>query len=210
MTNIVRGLISTTGAAVVALAGAFLLASTATAGGDVNKQFKADDGTTVVLKAKHGDIQGASILVTNPDGSTASLDIEYYGDGGAVRLTSGMIGTQPMTPAMLKDMGYVLTNAGIPNVVMSNSSNNTPPVPDASPGKETKGRTSQWEKLGGMPEAEKDFNNLNPTGVKNYPNGVKVGTLADGSTVIVRPNSSDGRPTLEIQNGKKKTKVRYD
>jgi hypothetical protein len=150
---------------------------------------------------------GGSLL--NPDGTTVSLDIEYHGDGGAVRLTSGTIGTLPMTPSQLKDMGYVLTNAGVPSVVISASSNNSPPVPGASPGKETKGRTSQWEKPGGMPEAEKDFNDLNPSDVKNYPNGVKVGTLGDGSSVIVRPQSTDGRPTLEIQNGKKKTKVRY-
>lgn len=123
LTGVVRGMISATGVTIAALAGAFLLASTTAAGGDINKQFKADDGTSVVLKAKHGDIQGATILVTYPDGTTASLDIEYYGEGGAVRLTSGTIGTLPLTPSQLKDMGYVLTNAGLPNVVMSSNGN---------------------------------------------------------------------------------------
>ena len=123
LTGVVRGMISATGVTIAALAGAFLLASTTAAGGDINKLFKADDGTSVVLKAKHGDIQGATILVTYPDGTTASLDIEYYGEGGAVRLTSGTIGTLPLTPSQLKDMGYVLTNAGLPNVVMSSNGN---------------------------------------------------------------------------------------
>jgi len=41
-------------------------------------------------------------------------------------------------------------------------------------------------------------------------NGGRVGTTTDGRTVVVREGSSDGRPTLEIQDGKSKTKFRYD
>jgi filamentous hemagglutinin len=209
LTGVVKGVIGATGTTVAALAGAFLLASTTAAGTDINQKFTAGDGSTVLVTGR-GDQPFRQILVTYPDGTTANLTIETYDDGGAVRLTSGTIGTLPMTPSQLKDMGYALTNAGVPSVVMSTSSNNAPPVTGASPGKETKGRTTQWEKQGGTPEAEKDFNELNPSDVKNYPNGVKVGTLTDGSTVIVRPQSTDGRPTLEIQRGKYKTKVRYD
>ncbi|MCX7513169.1 RHS repeat domain-containing protein [Frateuria hangzhouensis] len=83
------------------------------------------------------------------------------------------------------------------------------PVPGAMPGKSTKGRTTQWEKPGGMAEAEKDFRDKNPSGVRELPGGGTVGTLPDGRTIIVRPTSTDGRPTLEIQSGKNKTKVRY-
>lgn len=83
------------------------------------------------------------------------------------------------------------------------------PVPGATPGRETKGRTTQWEKPGGMPEADRDFDNLRPSDVRDLPNGGRVGQLPDGRTIIVRPDSSDGRPTLEIQNGKNKEKVRY-
>ena len=36
------------------------------------------------------------------------------------------------------------------------------------------------------------------------------GIMDDGRKINVRPNSSDGRPTLEIQDGKNKTKIRYD
>jgi RHS repeat-associated protein len=84
-----------------------------------------------------------------------------------------------------------------------------PPVPGATPGRETKGRSTQWGKPGGMAEADADFDALGPTGVRSLPNGGRVGTLPDGRTVIVRPVSSDGRPTLEIQDGKNKDKVRY-
>lgn len=69
--------------------------------------------------------------------------------------------------------------------------------------------TTQWEKAGGMPEADADFDNLQPTDVRDRPGGGRIGQLPEGKTVIVRPDSSDGRPTLEIQSGKKYDKVRY-
>lgn len=84
-----------------------------------------------------------------------------------------------------------------------------PPVPGATPGRATSGRTSQWESSGGFDQANKDFDNLNPTDVKDYGNGVRVGTLPDGRTAVVRPTSSgERRPTLEIQ-GLRPIKVRY-
>jgi hypothetical protein len=85
------------------------------------------------------------------------------------------------------------------------------PVPDATPGRETKGRSTLWEKPGGMPEADRDFDRLSPGGVRDLPNGGRVGTLPDGRTIIVRPDSTDGgRPTVEIQSGKNREKVRYN
>lgn len=45
--------------------------------------------------------------------------------------------------------------------------------------------------------------------VRDIPGG-KVGTLPDGRTVNVRTKSSDGRPTLEIYDGKNSTKIRYE
>jgi RHS repeat-associated protein len=84
-----------------------------------------------------------------------------------------------------------------------------PPVPGATPGRETKGRTEQWEKSGGQGEADKDFDNLQPKDVRPIPGG-RTGTLPDGRSVNVRGNSSDGRPTLEIQDGKNSVKVRYN
>jgi RHS repeat-associated protein len=84
-----------------------------------------------------------------------------------------------------------------------------PPVPGATPGRETKGRTEQWEKSGGQAEADKDFDNLQPKDVRPIPGG-RTGTLPDGRSANVRGNSSDGRPTLEIQDGKNSIKVRYN
>jgi hypothetical protein len=84
------------------------------------------------------------------------------------------------------------------------------PVPGATPGRETKGRTTQWEKPGGMPEADKDFDDKGPKDVVDLPGGGRRGTLDDGRSINVRPGSKDGRPTLEIQNGKNRDKVRYN
>lgn len=91
---------------------------------------------------------------------------------------------------------------------MSATASGDPPVPDATPGDDTKGRTSQWEKSGGQAQADKDFDNLHPTNVRPIPGG-RTGTLPDGRSVNVRGSSSDGRPTLEIQDGSNRIKVRY-
>lgn len=80
---------------------------------------------------------------------------------------------------------------------------------NAKPGKKTKGRTTQHIKVGGYDQALKDFNAFSPSDVKKI-NGGKVGTLDNGQKIIVRRLSSDGRPTLEIQSGQKRIKVRYD
>lgn len=76
-------------------------------------------------------------------------------------------------------------------------------------GRKTTGRAKQYERSGGMESANRDFDALSPTNVREIPSG-RVRKLPDGSTVIVRTKSSDGRPTLEIQHVKnKQTKFRY-
>jgi RHS repeat-associated protein len=84
-----------------------------------------------------------------------------------------------------------------------------PPVPGATPGRETKGRTTQWEKPGGIDQANDDFDAKGPGDIVPLPGGGRRGTLPDGRKIIVRPDSTDGRPTLEIQDGKSRDKVRY-
>ena len=79
---------------------------------------------------------------------------------------------------------------------------------DVKPGHETKGRTKQWNKTGGIDDANDDFDSLNPQNVKEIPGG-RTGKLPDGRKINVRDHSSDGRPTLEIQDGKNKIKIRY-
>ena len=83
----------------------------------------------------------------------------------------------------------------------------------AEPGRTTKGRTKQWEKSGGFEQAEEDYRNMNPQDSREietrYGTGY-TGVLEDGSKINVRPGSSYGEPTLEIQrpNGSR-TKIRY-
>lgn len=74
-----------------------------------------------------------------------------------------------------------------------------------------KGKTSFGSKTGGYSQAESDFHSLNPQNIQQRSNGTITGSLPNGDKINVRPNSSDGRPTLEIQhpNGKT-TKIRYD
>ena len=78
----------------------------------------------------------------------------------------------------------------------------------AKPGRETKGRTKQWNKTGNIDNANDDFDSLKPQKVKDIPGG-RTGELPDGRKINVRDHSSDGRPTLEIQDGKNQIKIRY-
>lgn len=79
----------------------------------------------------------------------------------------------------------------------------------SSKGNETTGRSKLFERTGGSNAANKEFDALSPTEIKDIPGG-RVGKLPDGRMVIVRERSTDGRPTLEIQSGKNRIKFRYD
>jgi hypothetical protein len=83
------------------------------------------------------------------------------------------------------------------------------PIPGTKPGKKTRGPTDQREKEGNVDTANGDFDNLDLSDVRDIPGIGRVGTLPDGRTVIIRPDSSDGRPTIEIQDGRSRIKVRY-
>jgi len=72
-----------------------------------------------------------------------------------------------------------------------------------------KDKTKQREKPGDFDKANDDFDNLKPQNVRPIPGEGRSGDLPNGDKVNVRPGSSDGRPTVETQSGKKKTKVRY-
>ena len=78
----------------------------------------------------------------------------------------------------------------------------------AKRGNRTNGPSKIFEKKGNFSDAQRDFNKLKPTNVKNIDNW-KVGTLKDGRVVNVRSWSKDGRPTLEVRRGNRSIKVRY-
>nr|VFK10167.1 MAG: Protein of unknown function (DUF1020) [Candidatus Kentron sp. LPFa] len=82
-------------------------------------------------------------------------------------------------------------------------------IKSSTPGRSTKGRSSLFDRKGGINQANKEFDALNPSEIKNIPGG-RVGKLDDGRTVIIRKKSTDGRPTLEIRQGKNMTKFRFD
>lgn len=66
------------------------------------------------------------------------------------------------------------------------------------PGSGEKTRSSRdiWVKPDGdMDTTNSDFDNLNFLDVRDSPGG-RVGKLPDGKIVVVKPSSSDGRPTL--------------
>ncbi|QQR49650.1 hypothetical protein IPF37_02295 [bacterium] len=79
--------------------------------------------------------------------------------------------------------------------------------PDA---RSTKDRSPQFEKPGGMPEADEDFEKLELKDIEDRGR-IKIGTLSDGRIVNVRPESSDSRATLEIYDRVTGTslKIRY-
>jgi len=84
----------------------------------------------------------------------------------------------------------------------------------------TKKKSTQYLKKGGLKQAKKDFKALVGNTYKKYKGDVKSGTakkktgLPDGTKINVRPKSSSGKPTLEIQKPKgspnKTTKIRYE
>lgn len=69
------------------------------------------------------------------------------------------------------------------------------------------------EKKGGFKVAEKDFNSMNLDNVTvfetKYGKAYR-GTNKNGETIILRQGSSEGTPTIELQKGKNRIKIRYD
>lgn len=75
-------------------------------------------------------------------------------------------------------------------------------------GRRTKGKSKQYEKIGGYSQALKDFESLDLDGV--YKSGKTIlGRLEDGRIVNVRPNSSFEKPTLEIYNPKNDIRIKF-
>lgn len=80
---------------------------------------------------------------------------------------------------------------------------------DAKPGKVSSSR--QYEKTGGAEQANKDFDAMTRGGqMQDRGGGLRTAEMPDGTKLNVRPNSSGGQPTLEIQPPTgKPVKIRY-
>ena len=64
----------------------------------------------------------------------------------------------------------------------------------------------------GNDAAKADFDAMNPTNIRTYPNGTIVGDLPDGTTININPSTTlKGRPSLEIYDPVtgKSIKIRY-
>lgn len=98
---------------------------------------------------------------------------------------------------------------------MFNSPAAETPIPGAVPHSDepvTGTGTRQWQKPGTADDANRDFDNCSPTNVEDKGDGVRVGTMPNGDRIVVRPDSSSGQPTIEIQrpDGRRsRDKVRY-
>jgi hypothetical protein len=82
---------------------------------------------------------------------------------------------------------------------------------DAASGRVTKGRSKLFSKPGGLDKANESFDALKPTNIRALGGGGRVGYLEDGRKVVLRPTSSrQVPPTLEIQAGKNRIKIRFE
>jgi hypothetical protein len=79
----------------------------------------------------------------------------------------------------------------------------------SKPGKFSK--SHQYSRPGGFNQANKDFDKLTKgLPVKNHGGGIRSATLRDGSKISVRPSSSGGSPSIQINPPKGRVvKVRY-
>ena len=177
-----------------------------------------------VMSALKGEFSLNEVLKGAAVGSTVGLAgggaLAYGATGSALASTgavaSGLgIGMETVAPAgatgfaqarQLQQAQQMKVDMGVRKSVIKSVDDI---LKGASPGRITKGKATQFGKTGGYNQALDDFNSMGLSEVKDITGG-KIGKLPDGRTVNVRTKSSDGRPTLEIYNGKSSTKIRYD
>jgi RHS repeat-associated protein len=178
------------------------------------------DVTTGELFNRYNYANNNPYKYTDPDGSCSASRIDVApgsicGGSGSAAIAAA---TAHVAQAAQAQLNSAARGAGnLWNIIVAAVSGEgaetptvkDPPVPGATPGRETKGRTTQWDKGGGMDEANRDFDAKGPKDVVPLPDGGRRGTLPDGRQINVRPDSSGKVPTLEIQDGKNRDKVRY-
>jgi RHS repeat-associated protein len=83
-------------------------------------------------------------------------------------------------------------------------------IKDASKGKVSSSK--QYNKEGGFDQANKDFDKLagSKSKIQNRGNGTRTATTPEGTKLTVRPTSTEGKPTLDIDiAGQRIIKIRY-
>ena len=162
-------------------------------------------------------------------GSTIVGTYEYY-TSDEDSLQAGFQGTQMAAPAVnvayngLRLFGFIVAAPAIVAAdCLSGSSACTkgnvafalipefgPILKDATLLKMAKSLSEStiYEKAGAFTKATEDFNSLPGTAERRGP--VQIKRLTDGSTVVLHDFSSDGRPTLEVQQpADPSVKIRY-
>jgi RHS repeat-associated protein len=141
----------------------------------------------------------------------------YPGDGGGV-FTYGSPANEAAALALqdavsrgVVSLSCLLEPLLCPRM-MNEEGKDSCPVPDTTYVDTTLGNTDIRTKPGNADTAYGDFDALGLSGVADKGNGVRVGTLPDGRTVVVRPTSDKGRgpPTIDIQrDDRTRIKIRY-
>lgn len=155
----------------------------------------------------------ADALTITPPSIGMSPSLALAGGGtmpGGLTITPGSIATTgPVAISPVPASGGYLLSKSLGGGGGSAKNTVDDILEGTTPGPKTKGRTTQVEKPGGFDQANKDFDALGLSDVRPIDGGGRVGKLPDGRTVIVRPQSTHGAPTLEVQAGKNKIKIRY-
>ena len=156
-------------------------------------------------------LTGIGITIT-PAVAATGATVAVYGGATAVHAGQNLVEDISRFKASTSGNG----SATPPKLDLDENRSVNKVLEGAKPGNKTKGRTTQYEKTGGYGQAEKDFYSLDleKGSVRDRTDEkgkrIKTGRLRDGRNVNVRENSTEGHPTLEIQSGKNRIKVRYN
>ncbi|MCL2336953.1 MAG: RHS repeat-associated core domain-containing protein, partial [Firmicutes bacterium] len=167
-------------------------------------------------------ITSLSSELNNIGNTVGPIAGEYFmTDGGAAvrdAVEVGVMGIRLLRGAKaakeVEETAEVLKGAKVAETAESTGKTVDDILRDATPGRSTKGKTTQYIKTGGFNRANSEFDSLNPSNVKSiktsYGEG-RTGILSDSRTATVRPGSSYGTPTLEIRNSSGRgIEIRYE
>jgi RHS repeat-associated protein len=193
--------------------------------------FENDDDYKQWLKDSHLQEAGGSLYARNDDGSRTKLGTSEYYDGdayNALALAGAMAkpGVDIATHGLMM-FGYIIAPpvlfgaeclAGSSGCTASNGVMSALALPPelkilsegAALARAGRGLAAAeiLEKAGGFAQATKDFEAIQ--GAERTIGNVKVKELADGTKVVLRSFSKDGRATVEVQHASGAvTKVRY-